>query len=149
MEKKRYRPLIDRLFVIIASATLVITLTPTVVCGILAPSTIYITLPILLFTLYFLISPLFGYVELGERSVYIRYGFIMTKEIEYDSIRCIEHERRVISPSVMSVKNALEHVNIKYNKFDVTTVSVKTNRELIAELNARCGGRLIKPASGN
>jgi hypothetical protein len=149
MEKKRYRPLIDRLFVIIASVTLVITLTPTVVCGILAPSTIYITLPILLFTLYFLISPLFGYVELGERSVYIRYGFIMTKEIEYDSIRCIEHERRVISPSVMSVKNALEHVNIKYNKFDVTTVSVNTNRELIAELNARCGGRLIKPASGN
>ena len=38
---------------------------------------------------------------------------------------------------MMSLKNALEHVNIKYNAFDVTTVSVVGNRDLIKEINER------------
>ena len=38
----------------------------------------------------------------------------------------------------MSLKNAMEHVNIRYNAFDVTTVSVKENDELMRELESRC-----------
>ena len=142
MKNQRYLPLIDRMFVILVVSILAIVLTPTIICGIEAPSTLFITIPILLFSLYFIVSPLFGYVELGEESLFIRYGFIMTKEITYDSIRCLEIERKVISPSVMSVKNALEHVNIKYNRFDITSVSVRGNRTFTEEINSRCGGRL-------
>ena len=36
-----------------------------------------------------------------------------------------------------SLKNALEHVNIKYNNFDVVTVSVVGNDEFISELAER------------
>ena len=143
MESKRYKPMLDRMFYILTSITFLIVATPTVVCGILAPSTLFIMIPICLFTAYFFVTTLFGYVELREDTVYIRYGFIMKREIPYSKIRKVEKEKRVISPSVMSIKNSLEHVNIKYNTFDITTVSVKGNDELIRELNERCGGRLI------
>jgi hypothetical protein len=39
---------------------------------------------------------------------------------------------------MVSLKNAIEHVNIKYNSFDVTTVSVVDNDGFIEELKERC-----------
>ena len=38
---------------------------------------------------------------------------------------------------MMALKNAIEHVNIKYNTFDVTTVSVADNDGFIEELDRR------------
>lgn len=35
---------------------------------------------------------------------------------------------------MLSLKNSLDHINIKYNTFDITSVSVIGNAELIAEL---------------
>jgi hypothetical protein len=35
---------------------------------------------------------------------------------------------------MLSLKNSFEHVNIKYNKFDMITISVKNNDELIEKL---------------
>ena len=139
MDNKKYKPKVDKLFYLVMIPTMIIVLAPVIICGILVPTTLFITVPILLFTTYFLITTLFGYVELQESSLYIKYGFIMSKEIPYDKIRGVEKERSIISTSTLSIKNALDHVNIKYNKFDVTTVSIDDNDDFINELNKRCG----------
>ena len=89
------------------------------------------------FTLYFLVSPLVGYVELRPDTMFIKYGFILKREIPYAKIREIKKERKLYSESMLSLKNAIEQVNIKYNSFDVTTVSVTDNDEFIIDLNAR------------
>ena len=143
MQTKRYKPLIDKLFYILASVTLAVVVIPTVICGISAPKTLFILLPILLFAAYFLISPLFAYVELRESSLFIKYGFIIKREITYEAIRKIEKERQIISTSILSIKNALDHVNVKYNRFDVTTLSLRDSDEFLNALNERCSGRLF------
>ncbi len=136
MENKRYKPLVDKLFYIISIPTLALLL------GMTALSAVY-TLPLLLmlfvdiFTLYFLFSPLFGYVELREETVFVKFGFIMKREVPYSKIRGVEKSRKFYSDSMLSLKNSLEHINIKYNAFDVLTVSVIGNDELIREIEAR------------
>ena len=65
---------------------------------------------------------------------------LLKKEIPYHKIRAIEKERGIYCNSIMSLKNALDHVNIKYNKFDVTTISVVGNDDLIREIEARRAG---------
>ena len=137
MQPKRYKPFIDRFFCILASITFVIVSLPIILCAIPAPSTLFITVPIFLFAAYFLVSPLFGYVELRESTVFIKYGFFMSKEIPYANIRAVERERKLISPSIMSLKHSVEHVNVKFNRFDITTVSVKDNDDFLRELDLR------------
>lgn len=136
MEKKRYLPLIDKLFFIVSIPTLILVGAGVAISVYSIPALI-IMCAIALFVLYVLISPLFGYVELGESSLVIKYGFFLKKEIPYTSIRDITRERKFYSDSMLSLKNSLDHVNIKYNKFDVTSVSVKNNDEFIAELEKR------------
>lgn len=143
MKNKKYRPKIDKLFYCIMIPTAVIVLLPVILCGILEPGTLFITVPLLLFTAYFFVTTLFGYATLRESGLFIKYGLIMKIEIPYDKIRGIEKERRIISPSIISIKNALDHVNIKFNTFDVTTLSLKDSDEFIRELNNRCDKRLI------
>lgn len=86
MQRKRFKPLVDKLFWIIAIPTAVLIASATALAA-LAPTILFVMLPIDLFVVYFLISPLFGYVELGETAVFIKYGFFMKKEIPYVSIR--------------------------------------------------------------
>ena len=38
---------------------------------------------------------------------------------------------------MLALKNSIEHVDIKYNSFDVTCVSVKDNDAFIKELEER------------
>ena len=54
-------------------------------------------------------------------------------------MRCwrIKKERKFYSETMLSLKSAMEHVEIRYNSFDVTVVSVKDNDALIAELDER------------
>ena len=137
MEVKRYKPKIDRLFWIISAIALAVTLLPVILCAIFSPTSLFVTLPVLLFVLYFLISPLFGYVELRERTVFIKFGFILKREIEYTKIRGLVKGRKIYSDSMLSLKNSLEHVNIKYNIFDMLTVSVTDNDAFIEEVRAR------------
>ena len=92
-----------------------------------------------LFVAYFLISPCFGYVELRETAVFIKFGFFLKKEIPYEKIRATEKKHTAIADSMLSLKNALDHVNIKYGSFDVTSVSVLDEDTMISELHARCG----------
>jgi hypothetical protein len=101
------------------------------------PTALFVMLPVDIFTFYFLFSSLFGFAELREKSLFIKFGFILKTEIPYSSIRGIAKDRKFYSDSMLSLKNALSHVNIKYNKFDLVTVSVKENDEFIEELTRR------------
>ena len=137
METKRFKPLFDKLYLIIFIPTAAVMLSATALTAFFEPVALFIMAPVSLFVMYFFISPLFGYVELRESGIFIKYGLILKKHIPYDRIRAIEKSRGVYSESMMSLKNALEHVNVKYNAFDVTTVSVIGNDELITELEER------------
>ncbi len=96
------------------------------------------------FTYYFMVSSLVGYVELREHTLYVKFGFILKREIPYDKIRELNKERRIMSYSMLSLKNSLEHINIKYNRFDMITVSVVKNDELIERLEELCQRKLMK-----
>ena len=133
---KKYKPLFDKLYWIIFIPTIILVVGLTVVAAFDTVALITI-IPVDLFIIYFFISPLFGYVELRENSLFIRYGLILKKEIPYSSIRELVRDRRFYANSMMSLKNAFDHVNIKYNKFDLTCVSVVNNDEFIKEVNER------------
>ena len=135
---ERFKPLIDKLFWIIFTPVLVLMAIVTTIVFIYPElAAIIITLGVDFILLYFFISPLFGYVELRESSLFIKYGFIIKREIPYGKIRSIQKERKFYSESMMSLKNAIEHINIKYNSFDVTTISVVNNDVFIEMLKAR------------
>ena len=101
------------------------------------------TVTVFLLILYFAVSPLFGYVELRENTVFIRYGFILTREIDYLNIREMKKDRKFYSETMLSLKNSMEHVTVKYNKFDVTTVSVTDNDDLMINIRARIESKRI------
>ena len=103
----------------------------------LEPTALFVMIPTDLFVLYFLLSPLFGYVELREEVVFIRFGLILKREIPYEKIRGITKERKFYSDSMLALKNAMEHVNIKYNTFDVMSVSVMDSEAFVTELEKR------------
>ena len=130
MENKRYKPLIGKMFFIIWIPTLILLITATVMS---APYIVALLIMLAtdIFTVYFLISPLFGYVELREDEVFVKLGFFTTVEIPYNKIRAIVKEHKLYADSLISLKNSLDHVNIKYNRFDVLSVSVVDNDELI------------------
>ena len=139
MKNERYRPKVDKLFWWLFSITNGVLLAILVPTTIDAPTTLFINLPIFLFTNYFFISSLFGYVELRERELFIKYGLFLKRSIPYAKIRALEIERKFYTDSILSLKNAMEHVNIKYNSFDVTAVSVTDNDDLIAAINEKRG----------
>ena len=139
MKNERYRPKVDKLFWWLFSITNGVLLAILVPTTIDAPTTLFINLPIFLFTNYFFISSLFGYVELRERELFIKYGFFLKRSIPYAKIRSLQKERKFYTDSILSLKNAMEHVNIKYNSFDVTAVSVTDNDALIAAINEKRG----------
>ena len=136
MENKRYKPLIDKVFWIIWVPTLILLAVATAITAgdIIA---FLIMLSVDLFTVYFMISPLFGYVELRENSVFVKLGFFTKREISYKQIRDVEKTRKLYSDSMSALKNSLDHVNIKYNRFDILSVSVVDNDDLIKRLKVR------------
>ncbi len=137
MSNKKYKPKLDKLYWILFISTNLICVGITVIPLFSDFGALIVTIPTLLFVNYFFISPLFGYVELREETLFIKYGFFLKKEIKYSKIRKIEKQRRFYSESMMSLKNAIEHVEIKYNSFDVTTVSVVDNHAFISAVEER------------
>lgn len=137
MENRKFRPLYDKLFWFIWIPTLALMIAVTLVNAIIEPFTLFFTLTVDAFVFYFLASPLSAYVEFRSEALFIKFGFILKREIPYRKIRAIKKERKFYSESMLSLKNAFEHVNIKYNSFDVVTVSVKTNDEFILALRER------------
>ena len=136
MENKRYRPLVDKVFWWILIPTLILLSVMTALAA-AAPLALIIVLVADVFCLYFLFAPLVGYVELRENTLFIRYGCFLTREIPYERIRGLQRDRKFYSESMMSLKLALDHVNVRYNRFDVTALSVKGNEEFMEELSLR------------
>ena len=136
---KRYKPLVDKLYYLIISPTLLL-LACNIALSFYAPVMFFVSIPTTLVVLYFFITPLFGYVELRKDTVFIKFGFILKEEIPYNKIRGVMKERKAYSDSTVSLKCALDHVNIKYNKVDFVSVSVKGNDELVDIIDKlRCG----------
>lgn len=137
VDSKIYKPLVGGLYwwIVIPTSLLMIAVTVSVSVP-YWPSLLFM-IPICGLMAYFFISPLFGYVELRENSVFVRFGFFVTREISYGSIRGVSRERKLYAESMMSLKNAMEHVNIKYGRFDVITVSVVDNDGFVEELERR------------
>ena len=137
MENKKFTPKYDKLFWIILIPTVVFLIAMTVIPSIFAEVALWIMLPIDLFVIYFLISPLVGYAELRENSLFIKFGFIIKKEIPYEKIRGAVKVRKTYSDSLIALKNSMDHVNVKYNTFDMVSISVDENDTFIEELNLR------------
>ena len=136
MSNKRFKPLIDKSFYMIWIPTVLLLVAATVI-SFTSPIALVILIATDVFSLYFLFSSLSGYVELRENAVYIKFGFIKNAEIPYERIRGFSKEHKIYSDSTLSIKNALDHVNIKYNKFEIASVSVVSNDELISEIEMR------------
>lgn len=139
MEIKRYKPRFDRVYISLLAATDAVVAALFVVMLFVAGASSIIMGAALVFVNYFILSPVFGYVELRENGVYIKFGFILKRYIPYEKIRAIEKKHQFYSDSMLALKGALDHVNIKYNKFDIVSVSVKDGDGLASELAERAG----------
>lgn len=137
MNTKVYKPLVGGLFWGITIPTAVFMIGMTVGLAISYPPSLFYMTPICLLIAYFLVTPLFGYVELRTKSIFIRFGFFVTREIPYDKVRGVVKERKLYSDSMLSLKNAMEHLNIKYDRFDMVSVSVVDNDGLMEEIEKR------------
>ena len=136
MENERFDPKVDALFWLIALSSGAILLFMTVVAA-FYPISLIVMIPVDILTVYLCITSLFGYVELREKVVFIKLGLIMKREIPYEKIRGFSKEHRFYSDSMVCLKNSFEHINIKYNTFDMLSVSVVDNDEMIRKINER------------
>ena len=141
MEIKRYRPKVGGLYYAIFLPTLILVLAAAVFAAIYDPFSLAVTVTVFLLILYFAVSPLFGYAELGSESLFIRYGFFMKREIPYTKIRSVKRARRAISYSTVSLKCDMEHIEIGYGSFDETTISLVDTDEFVEELTRLSGVR--------
>ncbi len=133
---KKYKPKTDKLFwwlLVIVNAVCL----PLLIIAFFDPVSLFVIVPIFLFVNYLMVSPLFGYAQLREDALYIKYGLILKKTIPYEKIRGMEIKRSIISESMMGLKLSLEHVVIKYNTFDCTEVGVRDNQAFIEELKEK------------
>ena len=137
MQHKRYNPKFDKLFLWILIPTALLMTGVTVVSALFDAVTLFFTVPVTLFVFYFLITPVFGYAELRESALFVKFGFFLAREIPYEKIRGVQKARKFYSDSMLSLKNSLDHVNVKYNKFDILSVSVTDNEDFMAELEKR------------
>ena len=69
---------------------------------------------------------------------YVWKCFFMKREIPYSKIRGVEKARRFYSDSMLSLKSSLDHLNIKYNTFDIMSISVVESDGFVRELSERC-----------
>ena len=139
MQTKRYRPKIDILFWMITAVANVILLAMLIVGFVFDRVVLFVTVPTLLFVNYFIVSPLFGYVELGDDAMFIKFGLLLKRRVPYSQIRTLTIDRRWYSESMLSIKNSIEHVNVRYNRFDVVTVSVRDNEAFVEAVKERMG----------
>lgn len=76
-------------------------------------------------------------MELSATGVLVKFGFFVKRELKYGEIRRTEIVKKLYSDSMVSLKNAIEHVNIWYGSFAVISVSVTDNAGLVREIEQR------------
>ena len=136
MENKIYKPLFDKMYWIVLYPTVTLLAIFTVLAA-FAPLLLILMLPVDLFTVYFLITPLFGYVEVRESSLYIKCGLILKRDIPFDKIRSVSKKNVCYSDSMISLKHSAEHLTVEYGDSDLISISVVGNDELMSEIKAR------------
>lgn len=136
MENKKFKVALGGIFwfILLPTALVLFALTA---FAIFDTGALIIMLAADLFTLYFVLSSAVGYAELRESTLFVKFGFFLTREIPYSKIRGLSRERKFYSDSMLSLKNTLEHINIKYNRFDIISVSVVDNDSFSTELERR------------
>ena len=136
MSNQRFKPKFDKVYWVSFALSMVYIIAMTAI-SFMHLTVFWITGAVNLVLIWVLLSPWFGYVELREKTVFIRFGFLLHREIPYEKIRKTEKARHWYSESIVALKNAIEHVDIRYNSFDVVSVSVVENDALIEALAAR------------
>lgn len=133
---KKYKPKVDKLFYILLVVLNVLSLTILIIPQLfyLSFESFIFSIIVILFINYFLISPLFGYVEIKETSIFIKYGIILKKEIPFNKIKKLELKKKWYSDSILALKCSIEHVDITFNSYDKTCVSVKENDIFIEDV---------------
>lgn len=134
---KRFKPKKDKLFYIITiSVNLFLLLVFGIILGLTRKlSSFVILIFVFIFVNYILLSSLFGYVEIKKDVLFIKYGLILRKTIPLEKIKKVELKNKYYSDSFLSLKNSIEHIDITYNTYDKTCVSVVQNSILLEELN--------------
>lgn len=136
MSNQRFKPKFDKLYWWILAPCVIYMIVMTAI-SFMHPTMLIITAAVDLLLVWALVTPWFGYVELREQTVLVKFGLFLKREIPYSKIRKTDKVRRWYSESMLSLKNAMEHVDIRYNSFDVVSVSVVENDALIEALAAR------------
>ena len=134
MNPSKFKPKIDKFYISIIISTILLLAGGTALAA-FEPIALLIMIPTDALTVYFLFPPFFGYAELRENTLFIKFGFFIKREIPYAKIRSVEKAKKFISESMLSLKCAVEHINIRYGVFDIVTVSVKDNAAFAAALN--------------
>ena len=83
---RKFKPLIDKLYWIIFIPTVAFMLIMTVIAS-FSVTALFIIIPVDLTVVYLLISPLFGYAELREDSLFIKYGLLLKKDVLGNRLR--------------------------------------------------------------
>ena len=135
----KFRPRVDKYYLWIAIPTEIFLIVMTVMT--LVHFTLFgliVMLLALALSSFFILSPIFfGYAELRDDELFVDFGVFIKKSIPYSRIRAIEKKRRFYSESMLSLKCAIDHVDIKYNRFDVLSLSLKDEEVFIEELNKK------------
>ena len=135
----KFRPRVDKYYLWIAIPTEIFLIVMTVMT--LVHFTLFgliVMLLALALSSFFILSPIFfGYAELRDDELFVDFGVFIKRSITYSRIRAIEKKRRFYSESMLSLKCAIDHVDIKYNHFDVLSLSLKDEEVFIEELNKK------------
>ena len=134
---KKYFPLVDSLFYVYTAVFTVIVLAVGAAFAFLASEVLVWYAPLCLLLFVPVLSPLFGYAELREECLFIRFGLLIKREIPYPVIRKTAKENKIYSDAMLSLKTAKEHVNISYNSFDLISISVKNSEDFLRELDKK------------
>ena len=135
----KFKPRADSLYLWIAVPTMIlITAMFVLTCVFFAVGAFIISVFTFAFTAFFLFSPIFfGYVELREEELFVDFGIFIKRSIPYSKIRAIEKKRKWYSDSMLSLKCAMDHLDIKYNSFDVISLSLCDEDRFLEELNKK------------
>ena len=135
----KFRPRVDKYYLWIAIPTEIFLIVMTVMT--LVHFTLFgliVMLLALALSSFFILSPIFfGYAELRDDELFVDFGVFIKRSIPYSRIRAIEKKRRFYSESMLSLKCAIDHVDIKYNRFDVLSLSLKDEEVFVEELNKK------------
>ena len=135
----KFRPRVDKYYLWIAIPTEIFLIAMTVMT--LVHFTLFgliVMLLALALSSFFILSPIFfGYAELRDDELFVDFGVFIKRSIPYSRIRAIEKKRRFYSESMLSLKCAMEHLDIKYNSFDVISLSLCNEDKFIAEVNKK------------